>query len=46
MNEFLYELLIMLVSVAGAGIVLLVGTLFTVLIVKIIEKSERNKDTE
>ena len=41
MNEFFCELLIMLVSVVGAGIVLLVGILFTALIVKIIEKSER-----
>ena len=43
MSEFLYELMIVLVAVGGAGVILLVGVLFIALIVKIIEKSE---DTE
>ena len=44
--KFLHELLTILVAVVGAGIVMLAGILFAVLIVKIIEKSERTKTDE
>ena len=44
--KFLYELMIILVAVVGAGIVLLVGVLLSALVVKIVEKTERSEDTE
>lgn len=42
--KFLHELLIMLFAVVGAGIVMLAGILFAVLIVKIIDKAEKESE--
>jgi hypothetical protein len=42
--KFLHELLIMIFAVMGAGIVMLAGILFAVLIVKIIDKAEKERE--